>query len=102
MSLNEEQVWLALQRIIDPELGVNIVDLGLVYEVRLSRNNVWVAMTLTSRDCPMGDILYAAVNLTLRELSGITRAEVTLVWDPPWSPALMTSSARTALAVPED
>jgi metal-sulfur cluster biosynthetic enzyme len=102
MSLEKEQIWEALRRIIDPELGCNIVDLGLVYDVQLKRNEVRVVMTLTSQGCPMGDILMSAARLAVRELPGVKRAEVDLVWEPAWSIARIAPSARAALAIPED
>ena len=91
-----------LRKIIDPELGCNIVDLGLVYDVVLHKNRVWLGMTLTSRMCPMGDILVAAAKSTLREMPGIQHADVHLIWDPPWSVMRMTPEARKQLGVPED
>jgi metal-sulfur cluster biosynthetic enzyme len=102
MSLKEEDIWDALRRIIDPELGCNIVDLGLIYEVKLHGGEVRVVMTLTSQGCPMGDILIAAARLAVCELPGVKSAEVHLVWEPPWNIARIAPSARAALAIPED
>ena len=95
-------VWEALRRIIDPELGCNIVDLGLVYEVVLYEHRVRVEMTLTSQGCPMGDILLGAAKSVLRAIPGIEHAEVHLVWDPPWSVARMSPEAREQLRVPAE
>jgi metal-sulfur cluster biosynthetic enzyme len=95
-------IWKRLGQIIDPELGCNIVDLGLVYEVVLFEDRVRVEMTLTSRVCPMGDILVAAVKSTLHEMPGVKRAEVHLVWDPAWTVGRMSSAAREQLGVPAD
>ena len=98
----EAGVWQTLRQIIDPELGCNIVDLGLIYEVVLEGAHVRVAMTLTSPGCPMGGILIAAAESALREMPGIADAEVRLVWEPPWSVARMSPAAREQLGVPAD
>ena len=101
-ALTVADVWESLRRIIDPELGCNIVDLGLVYEVVFYKDRVSVEMTLTSSECPMGDILVAATKSILRGIPEIKRAEVHLVWDPPWSVARMSPEARKQLGVPAD
>lgn len=98
----EEVVWQTLRRIIDPELGCNIVDLGLVYAVAIEGASVRVSMTLTSPNCPMGDILTAATKSTLREIPGIEQVEVRLVWSPRWSIDRMSPAAREQLGVPAD
>jgi metal-sulfur cluster biosynthetic enzyme len=95
-------VWETLRRIIDPELGCNIVDLGLIYEVVLFGSRVAVEMTLTSPGCPMGDILLSAVRATLLDIPGIERADVHLVWEPPWTPARMSPEAREQLGLPAE
>ena len=102
MTLDEEHVWQALRRIIDPELGCNIVDLGLVYDVKVIRDEIRVVMTLTTKGCPLGEILIAAAKTALRELPGVKHAEIELVWEPPWDPSRIAPCARVALAIPEE
>lgn len=84
-----------LRAVIDPENAVNIVDLGLVYEIRVEDPVVHVRMTLTSPGCPMGDMILEDVDSTLRKAlpPGFT-PEIEVVWEPPWSPELMSDKAR--------
>ncbi len=91
-----------LREIVDPELGCNIVDLGLVYDVVLHENRVWLGMTLTSPGCPMGNILVAAAKSMLCEMPGIEHADVHLVWDPPWSASRMSPEARKQVGIPAE
>lgn len=85
----------ALRRVIDPEAGMNIVDLGLIYRVEETVDAVIVEMTMTSPACPMGGVISAEVEAVLRAtLPGKLRFDVRLVWSPPWSPALMSEEAR--------
>lgn len=98
----EADVWQTLRQIIDPELGCNIVDLGMIYGVVLDGAHVRVTMTLTTPGCPMGDILTSAAESTLRAMPGIEHAEVRLVWEPRWSVARLSRAAREQLCVAAD
>ncbi|HET9080503.1 MAG TPA: iron-sulfur cluster assembly protein [Trebonia sp.] len=81
-----------LRDVIDPEIGVNIVDLGLVYEVRLASDGVAVIrMTLTTPGCPLGGYLTDSVNDALLGVPGVAGIDVQIVWDPPWDPDEMMS-----------
>ncbi len=93
-------VELLLHDVIDPELGVNIVDLGLVYEVTVGGSGVLVRMTLTTPGCPLGGYLDDEIGRALSQLPGHPPVAVDLVWDPPWRPELMTDAARHALGWP--
>lgn len=86
----------ALHAVIDPEIGVNVVDLGLIYEARVERGEVAIAMTLTA-PARRGDALIEQVREAVRRVPGVARAEVRLVWDPPWTPARMSELARREL-----
>lgn len=86
-----------LREVIDPEIGVNIVDLGLVYECEVDENRASVAMTMTTAACPMGPFLVDAVEGVLLRQPGIESAEVRVVWDPPWTPSMMSDAARAQL-----
>jgi metal-sulfur cluster biosynthetic enzyme len=93
-----EQVREALKAVIDPELGINIVDLGLVYETHISATGrVDVIMTLTSPGCPLGAIIQEQVTRALTGLFGVSEVAVTLVWTPRWTPAMMSDDARLEL-----
>ena len=98
-KLSEATILDALRQVIDPELGCNIVDLGLIYTVSITDAKVTVAMTLTTQGCPMHEsIRIGAVNVLLN-LPGVDDAEVELVWDPPWHPSMMTEIGRAATGV---
>lgn len=86
-----------LHDVIDPELGVNIVDLGLVYDVAADRTGVLIRMTLTTPGCPLGGYLDDEVGRCLAQLPGRPPVAVDLVWDPPWRPEMMTDAAKSAL-----
>jgi metal-sulfur cluster biosynthetic enzyme len=102
MPLTEEEIYKELEKIVDPELGINIVDLGLIYAVRIEDNGAIVAvdMTLTSLGCPIGPQLRAAVLAAVRRLPEVKAADVNLVFDPPWDPKTMaTEDARDDLGL---
>lgn len=92
-----DQVREILRGIFDPELHMNIVDLGLVYDIRISGPSLEVDMTLTSPGCPYGPYLIHQVKDTLKSLKGITDAKVNVVWDPPWGPDKMSEEVRLEL-----
>ncbi|HYP18068.1 MAG TPA: metal-sulfur cluster assembly factor [Opitutus sp.] len=96
-NLNSDKVWDVLRTILDPEFGLNIVDLGLIYDVAVRDSAVRVAMTLTSPACPVGDMMVRGVTAALTALPGAGQVDVDLVWEPAWSPALLTDAARQHL-----
>ena len=87
----------ALAGVVDPELHMNIVELGLVYKIEVDGGSAHVEMTLTSPGCPFGPYLLHQVNEAVEKVEGITEAQVDIVWDPPWSPEKMTEEARLEL-----
>ncbi|HEX6460380.1 MAG TPA: metal-sulfur cluster assembly factor [Thermoleophilaceae bacterium] len=95
--LTPELVNELLLEVIDPELGVNIVDLGLVYDVRIDGGDVEVVMTLTTPGCPLGGFIEDEIADCLAHAPQIGRVRVTLVWEPPWDPEQMTDAAREQL-----
>lgn len=90
---NEEQIREALKDVIDPEIGINIEDLGLIYDVEPDPETrmVNVNMTLTSPGCPVGPELKSAVWLTVKRMDGVEDCEVNLVWKPRWDPSVHAS-----------
>jgi metal-sulfur cluster biosynthetic enzyme len=82
-----------LATILDPEFGVSIVELGLIYDVQLSDTQVTTVMTLTSPYCPAGDVIMDGVRAVLTRCGGERTVDVQLVWSPPWTPAMMTRAA---------
>jgi len=92
----EERVWDALRTVIDPEAGMDVVRLGLVYGVDAEPGAVHVRMTMTSAACPMGDeIAHSARAAILGSVPEAGDVEVELVWDPPWTPSMMSEDARS-------
>ena len=85
-TLDEDVVRAALRRVKDPELNLNIVDLGLVYAIAVSGPKVTIAMSLTSPGCPSGPEIMTAAEQQIRSLDGVEDVAVNLVWDPMWSP----------------
>ncbi|MBI5379840.1 MAG: metal-sulfur cluster assembly factor [Nitrospirae bacterium] len=95
--VTEEQVLDALRHVVDPELGLNVVDLGLIYGVQIEGSEVAVTMTLTTPGCPLHAAMPAGVEAAARSLPGVEAVRVEIVWDPPWSPERMSPDARERL-----
>lgn len=99
-AFTDEQVLDNLKNVYDPEIGINIVDLGLVYDVDVADpGDVLVTMTLTSLGCPLGPVIVQEVTNALADLPGIGAVDVKLVWSPPWSPERMSEEARDELGI---
>jgi metal-sulfur cluster biosynthetic enzyme len=98
-ELNEEQVKMALRRVKDPELNLNIVDLGLVYGVRVDGSKVSVDMSLTSPGCPSGPEIMTGAEEVLRTLPGVEDVQVNLVWTPFWTPDRIEPRIRAYLGI---
>jgi FeS assembly SUF system protein len=96
----EAQVLEALRTCFDPEIPVNIYDLGLVYEVNVEpAGAVAIKMTLTSPHCPAVQSLPAEIEIKVKEVPGVTEVKIELVWDPPWDPSKMSEAARLQLGM---
>lgn len=89
----------ALKQVVDPELMINVVDLGLVYAVNQEEDRVNVEMTLTSPACPAGPQILSQAKLALESLEGVKEANIKLVMTPPWTPERMTDEARDQLGI---
>jgi FeS assembly SUF system protein len=98
-DVKQEDVVEVLREVYDPEIPVNIVDLGLVYEIDIKPERVDVKMTLTAIGCPMAGEVMADVRDHLLQLPGVKDAGVELVYDPPWTPDRMTEDARWELGM---
>jgi metal-sulfur cluster biosynthetic enzyme len=96
--VTEERIYNTLRKLIDPELGINIVDLGLIYDVQIQGGEVSIQMTLTTRGCPMHGSFVQAVERAIRALAGVTAASVEVVWEPRWNPEMISPEGRQALA----
>jgi metal-sulfur cluster biosynthetic enzyme len=96
--VTRDDVLGALREVIDPELGLNIVDLGLVYRVEIENGRVHVTMTATSAACPLSGYLASAAETAVRQRVPEAEAvEVEMVWDPPWHPGMVSEAARRQL-----
>ncbi|HEY7833612.1 MAG TPA: metal-sulfur cluster assembly factor [Ktedonobacterales bacterium] len=92
------RIYKALHTVLDPELGVNVVDLGLVYDVQVREDGyITVTMTLTTPGCPMHESLGHGVARALGKVPGVTGGDLQLVWSPPWDPSMMTPEGKAAL-----
>jgi probable FeS assembly SUF system protein SufT len=103
-SVTEEMVWDQLRQVYDPEIPINVVDLGLIYDLRLEslpqgQSTVLVQMTLTAQGCGMGPTIARDAQRRIQSLPGVTRAEVQVVWDPPWHPEMMSAEGKKRLGV---
>ena len=95
----KEQVYEALHECFDPEIPVNIVDLGLVYDVEVKDEQVAVKMTLTAPGCGMGAMIANDARQKILTLDGVVEATVDLVWDPPWNPSMISETAKQKLGM---
>ncbi len=95
----KDQVYEALHACYDPEIPVNIVDLGLIYDVDINEDKVNVKMTLTAPGCGMGEMIASDARQKILELPGVSEAKVDLVWDPPWDPSRISDEAKQKLGI---
>lgn len=98
-DVSVEQAKLALRKVKDPELNLNIVDLGLVYDVRVAENNVDVDMSLTSPGCPSGPEIMADAERVLKAMPGVGTVSVNLVWSPFWTPERIEPRVRAYMGL---
>lgn len=98
----KENIYGALEQVIDPELGIDIVNLGLVYDVDMTEEGkAVVTMTLTSMGCPLGGIIADQVKVALSDIPEVKDTEVNIVWNPPWTKDKMSRYAKIALGIPD-
>jgi len=101
----EEKVWEAMKGCFDPEIPVNIVDLGLIYDLRIigpddvGQHTVEVKMTLTAPGCGMGPVIAEDAKTNIEALDGVSNARVDIVWDPPWTPHMISENGRKKLGL---
>lgn len=97
--ISVDDVLAALRECYDPEIPVNVVDLGLIYNLKLDGPTVDITMTLTAIGCPVGPEVMAEVEGRVREVEGVENCNVTLTYEPPWTPDRMTEDARWELGI---
>ena len=98
-ELTAEAVLETLKTVYDPEIPVNVVDLGLVYDVQVKEKDVYVQMTLTFPGCGMGPFIAQQAEWAIQDLEGVEEVEIELVFEPPWSPDLISEEARSQLGI---
>ena len=100
INVNENDIIEALKKVFDPEIPVNIYDLGLIYNISIEPNlNVDIKMTLTAPNCPVAGEMPAMVGKAVKKLDGFKGVKVELVWEPPWSKDMMSDDAKLALDI---
>ena len=97
--VTNEQVYDALRNCYDPEIPVNLVDLGLIYDVKIDDDNVNVVMTLTTRGCPAHSFISEQVREGVAKIEGVKSANVQVVWDPPWNISRLSAAAKLQLGL---
>ena len=99
-KINQEQVIECIRTVVDPEIPVNLYDLGLIYEIKINDNNdIKIKMTLTNPNCPVAGTMPESVGKAVEKLSNLNSIEVSLVWDPKWHKDLMSEEAKLALDI---
>ncbi len=98
--VTEDEVRRALKAAVDPEFGVSLIDLGLIYELKvLNEKKVYIKMTLTTPMCPLANAIVADVYHRVKEVPGVEDVDIELTFDPPWSPDMMSPEARKLLGL---
>ncbi|HFR3770983.1 TPA: metal-sulfur cluster assembly factor [Streptococcus suis] len=95
----QERIFQALEDVIDPELGIDIINLGLVYEIRFIEGKAEIDMTLTTMGCPLADLITDQIHDVLKSVPEVTEVDVRLVWSPAWTVQKMSRYARIALGI---
>ena len=98
-DLGVQDIYDSLKAVYDPEIPVNIVDLGLIYDVQINDSNVYVQMTLTAPGCGMGPYIAQQAEWAIQELEGVEDVEIELVFEPAWTPDLISEDARNQLGI---
>ena len=98
-QFDEPLILETLRQVVDPEIDCNIVDLGLIYGTQIEGRKVTIQMTLTTQGCPMHESIAWGVKNALLALEGVEEAEVEIVWDPPWNPAMMSDYGRARVGI---
>jgi metal-sulfur cluster biosynthetic enzyme len=93
----KEDVVKVLKTVNDPEIGIDIVDLGLVYDLKIDDDSVTIKMTMTAPSCPLTDWILFDAQKKVEEMDGVSKCDIELVWDPPWIPDMISDEARKML-----
>lgn len=99
MMTTSKDVMKVLRTVKDPEIGANLVDLGLIYGVKVTKDRVKIKMTFTSMFCPLAGAIDADIREKVGKIKGVKKVDVELVWEPPWTPERMSEELRAELGV---
>lgn len=97
--VTKEEIVKALKGCYDPEIPVNVYDLGLIYDIAVKAGKVNIKMTLTAPGCPMARMISYDIEAKLKKVKGVKEVSVEVVWDPPWTPDRMTDEAKRVLGI---
>ncbi|HIE34620.1 MAG TPA: DUF59 domain-containing protein [Campylobacterales bacterium] len=98
VKITKDMVYDAIRNVIDPEVGFNLVDMGLIYDVDIdNENRVIVKMTLSTRGCPLHQMMQQWVKEAVEKIEGVKEAKVEIVWDPPWNISMASDNVKKAL-----
>ncbi len=98
--ISKEKIMEALKSVYDPEIGIDIVNLGLIYDLSVDDSgNVSIKMTLTTPACPLAGTVEEAVRAVVSAIDGVENVDVEIVWDPPWNPSMMSEEAKEMLGI---
>lgn len=97
--LRKKEIEKVLKKILDPELGISLWDLGLIYDIIVKKNNIKIVMTLTTMGCPLFGVMKKEIIKEVKKLEGVGKIEVELTFDPPWGPEKMSEKTREELGL---
>lgn len=97
--IHYDAVYDVLKQVHDPEVGINIVDMGLIYGLEIDGGKVDVIMTLTSPACPAGPQILAQIDTRVKEMEGVEDVDIKVVWSPPWNPEMLSEDAKDQLGI---
>ena len=95
--VTKEEILEQLKQVSDPEIGMDVVNLGLVYDVEINGDRVYIKMTMTAPTCPVTPWILSEAQRIVENMEGVEAADIELVWDQPWNPSMMTDEAKEAL-----
>jgi len=95
--VSREEIVEALKKVYDPEIPINVVDLGLIYKIDIVNDTVHIDMTMTAPGCPLAFYIVSLVKNAVKEVPGVKDVKVRLIWDPPWSPEMATEEGKRKL-----
>ena len=95
--VTKEEILEEMKQVSDPEIGMDVVNLGLVYDITINGDRVYIKMTMTAPTCPVTPWILSEAQRVVENINGVEAADIEVVWDPPWNPSMMTDEAKEAL-----